>query len=738
MKNRTILSLSSLAVMLTVVFAMACNKKFDEPALTTDAGVTANKTIKELKTQYPTVSGEMKLITDDIIIRGVVVGNDRTGNIYKTMYIQDATAGIQIDIDATGLYNIMPIGREVFVLCKGLYIANNANMIKLATRVVENGAPVAAGIRQIYVDSYIKRGKLNQQIDTVIVSSVSQLNNDHQAMLVKLSNFEVASADLTKTYADTSVNKANTNINLQNCSGQSIIMRSSGYANFAGVSLPQGNGIVTAIYTVFNTTKQLVIRDTSDLQMKGARCGSGVPTNLVYKTIAEIRALGAGATIPANTGIRGTVISNTLNEANGNYRIQDGSARGIQLRFPSNNPNYVLNDSIAVDVSNLTVDLFNGDMQINNVGNSQKIGNGTVVPRATNTADIVTNLNNWASTVVSLSNVVISAGAPSSTGINYTITDPSGSIVSFVRTTLGYTPPATASSVTGYVSIFNGTPQLTLRTPADVVAGSLTIPTVTTTAVTAVAQTTVTSGGNVTAQGTSAVTARGVVWSTTPGPTVALTTKTTDGSGTGVFTSSVTGLTANTVYYLRAYATNSSGTAYGNEVSFTTQSTSGGSVITETFESGTKGGYAAASVTLSSGSWMFSESVIGSDANDRKNGTKAARLRGQHGSNNGYIETEFTVTGLQTVTVMHAQTNFFEGTGSLTVSFELQVSKNGGAWTKVGSTVTPTATLTSSVFNVNAAAGENVKVRILNTSGASIQTPANQVRINIDDVKLEQ
>ena len=189
MKNRTILSLSSLAVMLTVVFAMACNKKFDEPATVTDPGVTANKTIKELKTQYPTVSGEMKLITEDIIIRGVVVGNDRTGNIYKTMFIQDATAGIQIDIDATGLYNIMPVGREVFVLCKGLYIANNANMIKLASRVVENGSPVAAGIRQIYVDSYIKRGKLNQQIDTVIVSSISQLNNDHQAMLIKLSNF---------------------------------------------------------------------------------------------------------------------------------------------------------------------------------------------------------------------------------------------------------------------------------------------------------------------------------------------------------------------------------------------------------------------------------------------------------------------------------------------------------------------------------------------------------------------
>jgi hypothetical protein len=78
------------------------------------------------------------------------------------------------------------------------------------------------------------------------------------------------------------------------------------------------------------------------------------------------------------------------------------------------------------------------------------------------------------------------------------------------------------------------------------------------------------SGGNITTDGGSAVTARGVIWSTSSGPTVSLSTKTTDGTGTGTFTSSVTGLTPNTTYYLRAYATTAAGTGYGNEVSFTT------------------------------------------------------------------------------------------------------------------------------------------------------------------------
>ncbi|MDA8980508.1 DUF1566 domain-containing protein, partial [Chitinophagales bacterium] len=82
------------------------------------------------------------------------------------------------------------------------------------------------------------------------------------------------------------------------------------------------------------------------------------------------------------------------------------------------------------------------------------------------------------------------------------------------------------------------------------------------------------SGGGVVNDGGSGitpspVTERGVVWSTTPNPTTA-NNKTIDGSGTGSFSSNLTGLTPNTTYYVRAYATNINGTAYGNELNFTT------------------------------------------------------------------------------------------------------------------------------------------------------------------------
>ena|GEM_PF-928904 len=95
-------------------------------------------------------------------------------------------------------------------------------------------------------------------------------------------------------------------------------------------------------------------------------------------------------------------------------------------------------------------------------------------------------------------------------------------------------------------------------------------PTLTSTAITSILSTTASSGGNITSDGGDAVSSRGVVWNTSTLPIIALSTKTSDGTGSGVFSSSLTGLIPGTLYYVRAYATNSIGTSYGNEVSFTT------------------------------------------------------------------------------------------------------------------------------------------------------------------------
>jgi uncharacterized protein (TIGR02145 family) len=103
------------------------------------------------------------------------------------------------------------------------------------------------------------------------------------------------------------------------------------------------------------------------------------------------------------------------------------------------------------------------------------------------------------------------------------------------------------------------------------------IPILTTSLVSNITQTTATSGGNITSDGGSTIKARGVCWSTENTPSIVDCT-TIDGTGTGSFTSNIAGLVANTTYYVRAYATNSAGTGYGNAVTFTTQAGTGGTV----------------------------------------------------------------------------------------------------------------------------------------------------------------
>ena len=95
------------------------------------------------------------------------------------------------------------------------------------------------------------------------------------------------------------------------------------------------------------------------------------------------------------------------------------------------------------------------------------------------------------------------------------------------------------------------------------------LPVVSTTAITEITRTSANSGGNITNDGGAEIISRGVCWGTSTNPTVSG-SKTTDGTGKGSFASSIMGLEANTLYYVKAYATNSVGTAYGNEISFNT------------------------------------------------------------------------------------------------------------------------------------------------------------------------
>ena len=120
-------------------------------------------------------------------------------------------------------------------------------------------------------------------------------------------------------------------------------------------------------------------------------------------------------------------------------------------------------------------------------------------------------------------------------------------------------------SLLGELQVYNG---ITWTNLIGGAAGA-TLPVLTTSPVISVTADAAVSGGDITYDGGGAITEKGVCWSTTSSPTIE-SSKTTEGAGSGEFTSNITGLTAGTLYYIRAYATNITGTTYGNELSFTT------------------------------------------------------------------------------------------------------------------------------------------------------------------------
>lgn len=132
--------------------------------------------------------------------------------------------------------------------------------------------------------------------------------------------------------------------------------------------------------------------------------------------------------------------------------------------------------------------------------------------------------------------------------------------------------------------------------------GKVDMPSVLTYAISNISEKSALGGGNVTDDGGSEVTARGVCWNTSGNPTIS-DSKTTDVSGTGSFSSSLYGLTEGTTYYVRAYATNSKGTTYGNQVGFTTKSSSYTTIATAsvsniTANSATCGGTISSNETI--------------------------------------------------------------------------------------------------------------------------------------------
>lgn len=275
---------------------IACDKKFDAPPVFVAPDIKADFTIAELKNLH--TNGQVEEITEDKIIRGIVVADDRSGNFYKSIVIEDSTAGISVSLDRYDLYTDYPIGREIFIKVKGLYLGDYNKLVQLGGGIDRSEAvPALAPLASKLFDQYIVRGSFSNKVDPLVVT-VAQLNDAYQNRLIQINNCQFSIADTAKTFALAGQSSPSAvNYTLTTCSGEKIILRNSNYADFAAYNLPNGNGPITAIYTVYGTTKQLYIRDTTDTPFYQLRCdGSG--SNIIFSQDFTDAPVGSNINLP--------------------------------------------------------------------------------------------------------------------------------------------------------------------------------------------------------------------------------------------------------------------------------------------------------------------------------------------------------------------------------------------------------------------------------------------------------
>lgn len=239
-------------------------------------------TIAQFKQRYyvPVLGKTLPtLITDSVVISGIINADDKSGNFYKEVSLQDSTGGIALKIDGTNLYYQYPIGRRIFISVKNMYIFDYGGTCELGGFIDLSGTyPSVGGILTANFPNSIAAGQWGLTVP-VRKTTISQLTFgnyiDLQSMLYELDSVEFSASDTSSTYA-VELTKASLNAPLEDCSGGSMIVRSSGYANFANNKVAKGNGTLLGIFTYYSYAStgnyQLTIRDTTDIRFNGPRC----------------------------------------------------------------------------------------------------------------------------------------------------------------------------------------------------------------------------------------------------------------------------------------------------------------------------------------------------------------------------------------------------------------------------------------------------------------------------------
>lgn len=254
----------TLPLLVMAVLMTGCERDYDAPPLNEPiyTGAQPNTTLAQLKEKYSAATAETPVvITDDYIAKAYITGNDESGNIYKQIIVQDATAALPIQLDQGNVYTTYRRGQEVFINLKGMCVS------------------VYGGEQQLgWPDGYLYRMPFANFKELVqkngwpsadnakpeVITDISVINLDVSKMtyrLVQLKGVHFVNGG-KNTFATTSGFGEET---LKDAHGNTITVRTSNYASFAYETLPVGTGTVVGILGRFNGTWQLTIPAYSDV-----------------------------------------------------------------------------------------------------------------------------------------------------------------------------------------------------------------------------------------------------------------------------------------------------------------------------------------------------------------------------------------------------------------------------------------------------------------------------------------
>lgn len=238
--------------------------------------------IADLKTQFATIINSdngYKLIEKDMMIKAVVTGNDVSGNIYNQVSVQDASGAIIIAINGSGLSGYLPVGQEILVNLKGLYIGSYKKLPQIGgvnTKLSDGSLGIGKIERAIWNEHFkiLNPGEADastvvpEEFDLTKLTDAAYMEAN-VGKLMTLKKVKFASANGTNVWAPDDTNTSLELIDAETgkkISSSNLVVRNSGYSKFANEVVPQGVFDITGIFTRYNNTWQIVLRSTDDLK----------------------------------------------------------------------------------------------------------------------------------------------------------------------------------------------------------------------------------------------------------------------------------------------------------------------------------------------------------------------------------------------------------------------------------------------------------------------------------------